>query len=81
MKNINPENITYRYDGNADVLYAFINQPKPAISRDKGNGVVIRFDPETKKAIGFTVVDYMKRKNDGSISTIPHFKNVVLPTY
>ncbi|MBL1123421.1 MAG: DUF2283 domain-containing protein [Ignavibacteriae bacterium] len=71
----------YDYDKEADVLYAFIGKPKPAKSVDYENGIVVRIDPNSGKYIGFTIVDYMKRKKRGMLKKIPHFKQVELPSY
>lgn len=75
------DNFKYDYDKEADVLYAFIGKPKPAKSIDYENGIVVRVDPRTGKYIGFTIVDYMKRKKRGMLKSIPHFKQVALPSY
>jgi uncharacterized protein YuzE len=74
-------NIKYDYDKEADVLYASVGEPKPAKSVDYKNGIVIRIDPHSGKYIGFTIIDYMKRKKRGMIKRIPHFKQVELPSY
>ena len=49
------------YDKDADVMYVFIGDPKPAICETLDNGVVIRYDKKSDKVIGFTVIDFIKR--------------------
>jgi uncharacterized protein YuzE len=77
--------VNYTYDEDADVLYAHIGEPKPAKSIEYDNGIVLRlrFDINTKKYIGFTIIGYMNRKKRGLIKRIPHFKikQIQLPDY
>ena len=49
----------FDYDRDADVLYAFIDVPRPAKSIEEGD-VVLRIDP-TGKLVGVTIVDFIKR--------------------
>ena len=49
----------FDYDRNADVLYAFIDVPRPTKSIEEED-VVLRIDP-TGKLVGFTIVDFIKR--------------------
>lgn len=47
------------YDKEADVLYLSLGSPKAAISDIDENGIIVRRDPETKKVVGLTVVDFL----------------------
>lgn len=73
--------LVYNYDEEADVLYAYLGEPKPAESIDYENGIVVRKDPKSKKYIGFTIINYRDRKRQGKLKKIPHFKYVELPNY
>jgi uncharacterized protein YuzE len=74
-------NTIFKYDHDADVLYCSINKPRPAKSIENGNGVIIRVDPFIDKIVGFTVIDYKKRKTSGKLKTIPYFETESLPNY
>jgi len=71
----------FHYDKKADVLYAYIDSPIGAISVEIENGILIRIEPKSKRVIGFTIIDYMKRINDGLLKKIPMFESVELPKY
>lgn len=73
--------IKYHYDCCADVLYASIDTPREAVGVKKGNGVILRVDPNTEEIVGFTVTDYMKRINKGILTSIPNFEGINLPRY
>ena len=49
------------YDREADVLYLSIGEPRPAISREVGDDVLLRIDPETKEVVGMTVLNLSTR--------------------
>ncbi len=72
--------VRFHYDKEGDVLYSFINKPRAARCIEKGNGILIRVDPRINKIVGFTVIDYARRKKDGSLKAIPYFENVKLPS-
>lgn len=73
--------MNFEYDEEADVLYASLGEPAPAESIDFDNGIILRLDPNSKKYVGFTIVNYMDRKKRGKIQRIPHFKQIELPNY
>jgi uncharacterized protein YuzE len=73
--------IYFNYDSDCDVLYSYINKPRPAIGRDLSNGVTLRIDPSKKRIVGFTIVDYKYKMKMGIIKHIPSFKNIQLPHY
>lgn len=50
------------YDKDADVLYVSLGKPIKAVGREIENGVIERFDPKSKKIVGFTIVGFSKRK-------------------
>jgi uncharacterized protein YuzE len=51
------------YDHEADVLYLTIGTPRRAISREIGDDVLLRIDPETNVVIGLTVLNLSTRGN------------------
>jgi len=80
MEKINGE-LKFDYDASADVLYSFIDRPRPAKTIDMDNGILLRMDIKTKKIVGFTVMFYKKRKNSGNLKKIPCFEDAVLPAF
>lgn len=59
--------MTIKYDEETDVLYAFKGEkPLPTESVDYDNGVVLRIDPHFKKYVGFTIINYIDKKNKAS---------------
>lgn len=68
--------IKYDYYKGGDVLYAFINKPRPAKSIDLGNGIVLRADVRSNKLVGFTIVDFKRRVRDGLLTNIPYFEEI-----
>ena len=52
------QGLTFKYDEHADVLYISVGQPKPAVSEELEDGVVVRLDPRTKKIVGLTIIDF-----------------------
>jgi len=59
----NKTQIRYFFDREADVLY--FSQRKPSskdVSKEIDEGIVIRIDPKTKKIVGFTVLNFLKRQ-------------------
>ena len=49
------------YDMDADVLYLSVGNPKSALSLDIGDGLLIRYDPDTEQVIGITVIGLRQR--------------------
>ena len=61
------------YDPSADVAYFSYGEPREALSFEGEGGIVIRFDPETNKVVGFTVVNFLRRfqKDPGAFISLP----------
>lgn len=78
MKKINGI-LKYDYDSFGDVLYSFIDKPRPAKSIEMDGGILLRMDVKTKEIVGFTVLDYKKRKKSGKLNKIPYFEDSMLP--
>jgi uncharacterized protein YuzE len=50
-----PDSLRWDYDGEVDVLYLTIGEPKPAVGVDIGEGVVVRYDEIEKQIVGLTL--------------------------
>jgi len=67
---MNKENnqIRYFFDREADVLYFTQREPSgDDISREVGEGVVLRMDVKTKDVVGFTILNFLKRQFNRAI--------------
>lgn len=51
-----PEQMSWEYDKDADVLYISFGKPQPAVSLDLGSGIVARYLEKSHKVVGFTIV-------------------------
>jgi uncharacterized protein YuzE len=49
-------NVNWDYDKEADVLYIFFGQPRPAITVDMGCGIFARYEETTEEMVGLTIV-------------------------
>jgi uncharacterized protein YuzE len=49
------------YDTEADVLYLSIGAPRPAVSQEVGNDVLLRVDTQTGEVVGLTVMNLSSR--------------------
>jgi uncharacterized protein YuzE len=58
------EMTTLFYDREGDVLYITIGEPRPAISRELDNDVLLRVEPNTGKIVGMTVLNFASRFSD-----------------
>ncbi len=55
------EKLTFYYDDKGDILDISVGKPRKAISNEIGDDILERIDPETKKIIGFTILNFKKR--------------------
>lgn len=67
----NSDRLIFSYDQEADVLYVSIGNPKPGISEETKDGIVLRYDVDTNKLIGFTIVDFLARFKGEKVKTFP----------
>jgi uncharacterized protein YuzE len=51
------------YDQEADVLYLSVGEPRRAISREIGDDVLLRIDPDTSAIVGLTVLNLSTRRH------------------
>lgn len=49
------------YDAEGDVLYVSLGEPRPAISREVGDDVLLRVDAETGEIVGMTILNLSTR--------------------
>ena len=55
------EKMMFWFDKEGDVLDISIGKPKAAISKEIGDDIILRVDPETREVIGFTILNFEKR--------------------
>lgn len=53
--------LNWEYDEDADVLYISAGEPRPAVGKDIGEGVIVRFDETAREIVGITIVGLMAR--------------------
>ncbi len=65
--------LQYFYDAEADVLYVSKGEPRADADSDEvDEGIVARFDPETREIVGYTILNFLKRSQKGlSALTLP----------
>lgn len=63
--------LSFSYDKRADVLYISVGKPKKAISREIQDGILIRFEPKTKRIVGLTIIDFTARFKTTKTKSIP----------
>jgi uncharacterized protein YuzE len=52
------------YDRKADVLYLSVGEPRPAISREVGDDLLLRIDARTGEIVGLTVLNLSTRRSE-----------------
>ena len=64
--------LRFSYDKEGDILEVFKGKPKEAISKDIGDDIWIKVDPETEEILGFTIISFTKRfSKKGLLKKIP----------
>jgi uncharacterized protein YuzE len=59
-------NLQYFFDKEADVLYVSKGNPKADVeSEEVGDGIIARLDPVTGEIVGFTILNFLKRSEQG----------------
>ena len=56
-----PEEISWDYDEEADVLYLSTGKPRAAVGVDVGEGVIVRYDEVHKEVVGITLIGLRSR--------------------
>ena len=49
------------YDRDSDVLYLSIGEPRPAVSQEVGDDVLLRVDADTGEIVGLTILNLSTR--------------------
>ncbi len=55
------EKIMFWFDKEGDILDISIGKPKEALSREIGDDITVRINPQTKEVVGFTILNFEKR--------------------
>ena len=50
--------LSFAYDEHADVLYLSVGNPKPAVTEEVVDGVLLRRNPATGELVGVTILDF-----------------------
>lgn len=67
--------LQYFFDKEADVLYLSQGEPRAdAESEEVGDGIVARFDPVTREVVGFTILNFLKRAEQGLPAVVLPFR-------
>ena len=53
--------LTFFFDREADVLYLSVGKPRPALSKEVGDDILVRVDPKTHRVVGCTILNLTKR--------------------
>lgn len=53
--------MSFFFDREADILYVSIGGKRKAISKEVGDDILIRVDPESNKVVGFTILNLTTR--------------------
>ncbi len=59
------------YDKAADVLYLAFGKPREGIDREVTDGVFVRVNSRTRRAVGMTIVDFEKRFSQPITESVP----------
>ena len=53
--------LSWDYDGEADVLYISLGKPREAVGIDIGDGVIVRYDEAKGEVVGITILGLRNR--------------------
>ena len=53
--------LSWDYDGGADVLYISLGKPREAVGIDIGDGVIVRYDEAKGEVVGITILGLRDR--------------------
>ena len=70
------------YDEEADVFYFSKGMPREDVeSKEIGDDIVVRLNPDTTEVVGFTILNFTKRfKKDKNAKSIPLEAELALAT-
>ena len=55
------QQLRFFFDREADILYLSLGKPRPALSKEVGDDVLVRIDPKTQRVVGCTILNLTKR--------------------
>jgi len=55
------QRLRFLFDREADILYLSVGKPRPALSKEVGDDIVVRLDPKTHRVVGCTILNLTKR--------------------
>lgn len=68
-------NLQYFFDKDADVLYVSSGPPRgDGESEEVGDGIIARLDPVTREIVGFTILNFLKRAEQGLPAIVLPFR-------
>jgi len=53
--------LRFFFDRDADILYLSLGKPRPAISKEVGDDILVRVDPKNHRVVGCTILNLTKR--------------------
>ena len=53
--------LRFAYDKEGDILDIAVGRPRAAISREVSDDVFVRFDPKSRKIVGFSILNFTKQ--------------------
>ena len=59
------------YDKQSDILYLSAGDPRPAISEELGDDILLRLDIETGEVVGLTVLNFSRHFDSSETLQIP----------
>jgi uncharacterized protein YuzE len=60
-----PENLSWDYDEEGDVLYISVGEPRPAVTVDLGESILARYDEDKREVVGITILNVRRRLLEG----------------
>ena len=68
-------NLQYFFDREADILYVSKGDSKADVeSEEVGDGIIARLDPVTREIVGFTILNFLKRSEQGLPAIVLPFR-------
>lgn len=72
--------LSLSYDTASDVLYVSLGEPRPALTFEERDGVLVRKDLESGEPIAVTVLDYESHFRNIPDSEISWLREIALPS-
>lgn len=65
------EKLRMFFDKKGDIMDISLGKPRAAISKEIGDDILMRIDPETSEVLGFTVLNFEKRFERTKVEIFP----------